>query len=214
MQKPESLQGMPVSNDGSHIWDESTVSTIPSPLDELDSAMAPFFPSARGEPSPYDDPALDMSSAMRGKLVIQPQMQVVPQQSSRQTRTYGGGMESVGGMLALIAFFLPWFILQSSCGGVVVVTPADNFSLLPFFYLIATFSCISLGIMIFTNKEVRIGYASKLTSLLFSLWGLITVWLMTIFQPGVIKAVLTGFWMAVTGFLLALLGSIVTFFDN
>jgi len=212
MQKPECWQEVSVGNEWSHALSESTVSAIPSPLDELDSAMAPFFPSARGEPSPYDEPALGVDIAAKGKLVMQPQ--IAPKRSSMRARKYGGSMGSVGSVLALIAFFLPWFILQTACGGEVTVTPADNFTLLPFLYLLATFSCLSIGIMVFTNRDFRIGCGMKLTYLFSSLGGLITVGLMSVFQPGVIKAVLVGSWIALTGFLLAALGSIVTLFDH
>lgn len=214
MQKPECWQEVSVGNEWSHALSEGTVSAIPSPLDELDSAMAPFFPSARGEPSPYDEPALSVDIAEKGKLVMQPQMQIARQQNPIRVRKYGGSIGSVGSVLALIAFFLPWFILQTACGGEVTVTPANNFTLLPFLYLLATFSCLSIGIMVFTNRDVRIGCGMKLTYFFSSLGGLITVWLMSIFQPGVIKAVLAGFWIALTGFLLTVLGSIVTFFDH
>jgi hypothetical protein len=68
--------------------------------------------------------------------------------------------------------------------------------------------------MVFTNRDFRIGCGMKLTYLFSSLGGLITVGLMSVFQPGVIKTVLVGSWIALTGFLLAALGSIVTLFDH
>jgi hypothetical protein len=170
--------------------------------EEYAAAVLPFQSATRDDQSPYMQP-------LSGKISV-PALDARVQPSSA-TKRYGSVVATIGGFLALIAFFFPWFLVLSSCDGEMEVGPVSHLYPLNILYLIIAVASTILSLAVLRHRKAGQPRWAAILHLVLSIIGLLNIPAMSFFMlliAAVVKAVLIGFWMALVGFVTSLCGSI------
>ncbi|HVB62351.1 MAG TPA: hypothetical protein VNE61_14240 [Ktedonobacteraceae bacterium] len=178
--------------------------------DEYAAAVLPF-PSAATKGQSPSVPPLAFEAPLPA---LSPAARV---QASPATKRYGAVIAMLGGFLELVAFFLPWFLVLSSCGGEMEVSPARPFLPLNALYLIIAVTSTLLGLAVYRHRGARQPLWASILHLVLTIIGLLNIPIMSLFMIGIataVKATLIGFWAALIGCITSLCGSIWMIVDR
>lgn len=131
----------------------------------------------------------------------------------RETVRRGCAISTAGGLLAVIAFFCPWFVVSVFCGQA-VITPSliteisSDYLVISLAWLPAALACVLIILSIVLLR--RPSFVLAICHLITSVAGLLATFLFTIAVATAVKIsdFLAGFWLTLLGFLIALVGSI------